>query len=436
MNIHETIQQCERSVISEWAKGDSSIKSVPWLVYIGVTNRCNSRCRVCAHSKAMRKEKGNMSIDTFRRIVDQLPHSVKKVYLMKQGEPLLNPNLEECIKYLRHVRPDVYIAFHTNGIVARKDRMEKIFPLLDALGISISATTPDTYTQVHGVDKFDVVTQNISDMSDLLLGMNEEKKPHVFIDYIYQRANAMEEEQEVVQYFSSHFPGLSSVDFHCVYNFQGETEEGNLQIYDELAYDQFPCCVFPWSSITFCHDGKVSYCFVEPRENRFLGDITRQSFEDIWNGEEYRRFRERMAHKEFDMLAEDGFYCHKCAWLWSMKSQSPRNLSGGYASQNTLKQPEQLFGDVLEMPHEQLFAVGSDYYLEGEIHQAIGCFNLLLMTNKNESILQNAEKMLTLCQQVLKKYEHLALWQEMLQNEGHLSQKRACRYYSNTLSGM
>jgi MoaA/NifB/PqqE/SkfB family radical SAM enzyme len=430
MELQEYIKTCERSVISTWAEGSFQVKAPPWLVYISTTNYCNSHCQVCAHNQAMRKEKGHMSFETFRCIVDQLPEGVRKIYLMKQGEPFLNKNLELFIEYLRHKKPEVYIAFHTNGILAKKDRVKKILPLINTLGISISAVTPEVYRDVHGVDKFDTVIQNIGYISELLMNVANTKKPHVFIDYVYQQANATEKEKEVVQYFFSHFPGLSSVDFHWVYNYQGRTKEGNLTIYDELEYDKFPYCVFPWSSVTFCHDGKASYCFQEPQENRFLGDITQQSFKDIWNGEEYQRFRSHMVNKRFDMLAEDGFFCHKCSYLWCMRSQSPRNLNGGYSAQAKSQTQKLQFGDLLDMSQKKLFVLGTEYYLKGEIHQAIGCFHVLLGTHKNEVLLKASQTMLRKCQQVLQKYKNLSLWQEMLNKEGCSLDQRQCRYYS------
>ncbi|MRS03148.1 radical SAM protein, partial [bacterium] len=320
VNQTEKLVKCTTSLINEWAESKDAITNGPWLVYIGVTNICNIDCAVCARQRAMRFEKGLMSFDVFKKIVDQLPLSVRKVYLMKQGEPLLHPEFERFVGYLRQVRPDIFISFHTNGIRAVKSRMRDILPLIDSLGISISAISRETYRKVHGQDKFETVTANIADISQLLELIDPDKRPHVFIDYVRQKANSSDGNEEVVNFFKENFNGLDSVDIHAVYNFQGEIDEGYTDVYERFDYSVFPCCVWPWSSITFCYDGKVSYCFVEPRENRFIGDITQESFQDIWNGEQFVKFRQRMANKEFKELADDGFYCNKCSWLWNMRS--------------------------------------------------------------------------------------------------------------------
>ena len=112
--ILELVKECEKSAVKAWAEGNTKLSKGPWLVYISTTNLCNNRCRVCAREKAMRKERSIMKIDTFRKIVDELPQSVRKIYLMKQGEPFINRNHEEFISYLREKRPDANISFHTN----------------------------------------------------------------------------------------------------------------------------------------------------------------------------------------------------------------------------------------------------------------------------------------------------------------------------------
>lgn len=427
MNTEGKLKLCERSAINAWAEGRTSVDVPPWLVYIGVTNICNNRCEVCARDTAMRKDQGVMGRDTFTRIVDELPEEIKKVYLMKQGEPFVNQDLEYFVEYLHKKIPRTNIALHTNGILATEERLEKILPLVDSIGFSISSISRETYRQVHNTDKFETVLDNLDVASSIRMELTKEERPHIFIDYVHQQANKSEEEEEVVEFFRTRFPGLSSVDFHPVYNFQGEIDEGELQIYEKLPYEKFPRCVFPWSSITFCHDGKVSYCFVEPRENKFLGDITKQSFQEIWNGEEYKNFRKAMATKDFSTLKEEGYHCHKCSWLWNTRSQSPRNLNGGFTAND--KTNSKKFEDLLELDDKEIFEVGTEYYLSGDIHQAKGCFDFLTTQKSNGEILKGAETMGKKCQKVFDRYSDLPIWQKKLQEEERIEEQQKNKYY-------
>lgn len=431
MNYKSEIDRCRQSLINQWAEGNEQVTQYPWLCYISITNHCNNRCQVCAYSQTMRKDKGILTPETFNQILQQLPQEIKKVYLIKQGEPFLNKHLETFVTQLKNQRPDIHVSLHTNGITAQKERVEKTLPLMDSFGVSISAITPETYRTVHQTDKFTQVQKNLKGICEILLSMGKEKSPHVFIDYVRQAANAHESEADVVEYYKTHFKGLSSVDFHSIYNFQGVIEEGDLDIYNRVPLDKFPLCVFPWSSITFCYDGKVSYCFEEPRENRFLGDITRQSFEEIWNGNEYRKFRERMASMKYDELEADGIFCRKCSWLWNMRTQSPRNLALGYAIDFKKKTPDIniSFNLLLDYSPDRLFQLGIGYYLQGEIDRALGVFQMLSGIADDGKILNAVKEMIGYCEKVIKRYEHLPLWQQELKKEKNNPMEKKNKYY-------
>ncbi|MBU1097720.1 MAG: radical SAM protein [Bacteroidetes bacterium] len=409
----------------EWAEGATVLSTEPWLVYISLTNHCNNKCRVCAQPLVMREDKGLMSFDLFKKVVSQLPSSVKKIYLFKQGEPFINKNLEKCVEYLRKEKPDVYISIHTNGQIAGIERIKKIINLVDSIGISISATSKEIYENVHGVDGFDAVMKNLRDISELNKNIPFEKRPHIFIDYIYQERNKVEKEEDVVQFFKSKFPGLSSVDFHWVYNFQGEIEEGNIEANKKVPEKEFPCCVFPWSAFTVCYDGKVSYCFVEPRETNFMGDLNNDSFTDIWNGEKYVQFRERMVSKKFSELMDNNFHCKDCSWLWSMKSQSPKNLNGGYSIVGSENLTGKVFGDILEMPLEKVEAVADTEFNLGEVSKALGLYYYLESVTAKDSI---REKIQT-CNKILGKYKNISSWKDAMVKEGIDIENRECRYY-------
>jgi len=402
------------SRITEWAQGKTLVTSPPWFCYISVTNLCNNRCVVCAREKAMRKCQGLMDFELFKKIIVQLPEEIKTIYMMKQGEPFMHPKLVDMIAFVREKRPDELIALHTNGILATKEKIIPILKNVSSLGISISAITAETYRSVHGSGGFDVVIKNLQVISDYLLSIPEKKRPHVFIDYVKQKRNRHETQEDVIAFFENRFKGLNSVDFHWVFNFLGEIDEGNIKINQKIAEHDFPTCVFPWAAFTICHDGKVSYCFVEPKENKFLGDFSAQTFEQIWNGEKYVDFRKQMFEHRFSRLDEEGFGCKKCSWLWSMKAMSPVKLSA--RSPLERKSFDLDMGTMLDTDLEEIFEIGKKMYLDGEIHMAISCFEIIAATADGR-LAKAADEMLVLAKTVLSRYKNLGRWQKLLKEE-------------------
>ena len=259
---------CKRSPLYAWSNRKNTVDQEPWLVYIGITNACNYRCLVCARKDVMRKEVGMMDFTLFTEIVDKLPEGVRRIYLMKQGEPLLHPKLPEMLKYLKGKRPDIEVALHTNAAKLNRELSKTIVMYVDFLAVSIFSIYPDTYKRVHGADNFDLVIKNVKKFLKVKEEIQNDVK--MYVDYVRQNDNVRETDEQVFNFFESEFPGFS-VGIHWCANFLGFGEQGHLVIYDRLPYDQFPTCVFPWVSFTICWDGLVDYCFVDPEEKYFLG---------------------------------------------------------------------------------------------------------------------------------------------------------------------
>lgn len=401
-DIHALVAKAESSTITRWAREDVSEIPAPWIAYLSVTNVCNAKCRVCARAKTMRSERGLMKRDVFERILSQLPDSVQKVYLMKQGEPLLNRELPYFARRLKEERPDISVAFHTNGIPATRDRLLPVLPYVDSLGFSVGAIDKDTHKAVHGTAGYERVLENLAWVSDYLLEQPKEQRPHFFIDYVVQEANKHVSEDDVVSFFSEKFPALSSVDIHVAFNFQGEISEADFGL-DKLAKaDEFPCCTLPWGMVTFLHDGNVGYCSVEPRENAFLGNIMKQDFDEIWNGQPYSEFRADMAAHAMDSLLEKGYYCKRCSWLWYMPTQSPRSLVGGSAFP---QRADSSFAELMQMDYSEAFRLGVESYGGGDIHKAAIYLRLVRDLSCNGELQSAASAVLEMTDAVLQKYK-------------------------------
>lgn len=423
------IQKIKDSSIMNWCEGRAVTTAAPYLVYFSLTNACNHKCIFCAQPTVMRDEKGVMSFELFKHIVDQLPQGVRKVYLMKQGESFINKNLEQMARYLKEQRPEIHITMHSNCVLATKDRVRELFKYLDSFGISMDSITKDLYHHIHKKDDFEILMKHISGINEVLEEMPKKDRPHVFVDYIHIKANHSETEDEVYNFFAKQFKNLSSIDFHWENNYQGEIEEANLDIYNKVDYSNFPQCIWPWSAITFLWDGKIDYCFVEPREDVFLGDITQQSFDEIWNGKEYVEFRQNLIEKKYGELKCKGIRCDVCSWLWLPKVQSPRNLVGGYSLQIEEPVNDLVFGDILERDPNQMIDIATQYFLNGEIHRSMGVAQLLLTIARDEFSFEAAKSILASCQKSIAPFVNLVEWNEKLKEESTKTEERHGKFH-------
>ena len=53
-------------------------------------------------------------------------------------------------------------------------------------------------------------------------------------------------------------------------------------------------CVLPFRQLIIRPDGKVSLCCNDPYGKMTMGDLSKQSIMEIWNGETYRKIREQI----------------------------------------------------------------------------------------------------------------------------------------------
>ena len=84
-------------------------------IYIEITNNCNLHCSFCSPVTRPRK---NMSLDEFKSILEKIHTYTDYIYLHVKGEPLLHPQIIECIKEAEKYHLKVNLT--TNGTLFPK----------------------------------------------------------------------------------------------------------------------------------------------------------------------------------------------------------------------------------------------------------------------------------------------------------------------------
>ncbi len=94
---------------------------LPSVLYLETTNRCNLRCKGCILYRGSWEPDRDVSLNELVTITDQLP-ALERVFLHGIGEPLLNKELIEMIRYLKQRR--VYVLFNSNGVLLDKRKQQ------------------------------------------------------------------------------------------------------------------------------------------------------------------------------------------------------------------------------------------------------------------------------------------------------------------------
>ena len=163
----------------------------PLVLMIEPSSRCDMICPMCpAVLNRTHRQTGDMSFDTFKKIVDELGDRLLFLALWNYGEPLLNPNIFSMINYA-HEKSIVTI-LSTNGLSLDEAKIYKLLDSdLDYLIVSFDGATQETYEKFRGRGNFNKVLGNLT----LLMKIKKEQSrqlPFVDLQYIVMKENEHE----------------------------------------------------------------------------------------------------------------------------------------------------------------------------------------------------------------------------------------------------
>ena len=108
------------SMLVSWVMRRPVVWGQPFLMMVEPTNFCNLKCPLCPSGNGqMRRPRGNMSIDDFKQLVDQVADRAFMMMMWNQGEPYLNACFNEMVRYAHE--KDIFTFTSTNGHYIRTD---------------------------------------------------------------------------------------------------------------------------------------------------------------------------------------------------------------------------------------------------------------------------------------------------------------------------
>lgn len=280
--------------------GRASLTGMPMSISIEPTTSCNLRCPECPSGlRSFTRPTGMLDQSLFRNVIDQLAPTLSYLTFYFQGEPFLNPQFLDMVKYAS--QKGIYTATSTNAHYLNSDTaLATVKSSLDRLIISIDGTTQETYEsyRVGGtLEKVVEGTRNIMKWKKEL----KSKTPHVIFQFLVVKPN----EHQVPDVFSlARSLGVDHVELKTaqIYNYENGSEliptqdrysryrklkNGSYEIKNKLLNE----CWKMWHSCVVTWDGKVVPCCFDKDAHFVLGDLNNNSFKEIWNGEKYNDFR-------------------------------------------------------------------------------------------------------------------------------------------------
>lgn len=333
--------------VHRWLDGESIY---PIYMEISPTGACNHRCTFCALDY-MEYQPRWLDADVLRQRFAELGDlGLRSLLVGGEGEPLLHRDCAGIIASARDAGLDV--ALTTNGVLLDEDRCAAMLPKLEWLKVSINAGSPETYAEVHRAPlrHFPRVMKNLEaavafkrrdglrcvlGAQMLLLPENRaeaaplaRKMRALGLDYLVIKPYSHHTRSITQQYKEIHYSGepelarelaeLKTDTFSVI--FRARTIEKWEQA--DRPYDR--CLALPfWSYVDA--GGGVWACSAHLGDERFrLGDLKKQTFQQIWQGPRRREVME-WVHGRMD-LSRCRLNCRMDEvnrYLWGLKNPPP-----------------------------------------------------------------------------------------------------------------
>ncbi len=281
----------------------AAISGLPISISIEPTTSCNLRCPECPSGlRSFTRPTGMLGRPLYENIIDQLAPTLNYLTFYFQGEPYLNSQFLEMVAYAS--KKKVYSSTSTNGHYLKPEvARQTVESGLDRLIISIDGTTQETYEsyRVGGtLEKVIEGTRNIIQAKKEL----RSSTPHVVFQFLVVRPN---EHQIPEVYQLAEKLGVNQVALKTaqIYDYKN----GSDLIPQQQKYSRYKLqndntytiknsldnhCWKMWHSCVVTWDGKVVPCCFDKDAHFVLGDLSKNSFEEIWFGDAYNNFRQSL----------------------------------------------------------------------------------------------------------------------------------------------
>jgi radical SAM protein with 4Fe4S-binding SPASM domain len=279
------------------------IKGLPMTISIEPTTSCNLRCPECPSGlRSFTRATGMLDENLYRNIIDQLSPTLSYLTFYFQGEPFLHPQFLKMVQYANEKR--IYTATSTNAHFLKDDiARETVESGLNRLIISIDGTTQDTYQSYRVGGTLEKV---IEGTENILKWRRQLKAKHLHVVFQFLVVKPNEHQIPEVKRIGKKL-GVDQVVLKTaqIYDYENGSElipvqekysryksdsNGKFSIKNQL----LDHCWKMWHSCVVTWDGKIVPCCFDKDAHFVLGDISKNSFEEIWFGEKYNVFRQTL----------------------------------------------------------------------------------------------------------------------------------------------
>jgi MoaA/NifB/PqqE/SkfB family radical SAM enzyme len=377
-----TPEENRLAAVSAFERKELRLASYPSRITAEPTSICNLRCVMCPQAIGEVHRPKHMPAELFAKLREPLGVA-QSVQLNGIGEPLASPSLWMALED-GVLSPEAHAIFNTNMTLLSGDRLRRLVDCKAGilLNVSLDAATPKTYRRIRG---FDLATP-LKNIRAILAARRDERHPKIMLNMTLMRENIEEapafvelahalgvdligfwhlnhvSDAEMAKYVVSrdgwtfryaeqglwNYPELSNrmireaiatsqrlgvpIEFDPskeIFFSEDAPKRSWLSalkarlLGDEGAGETVAHCTHPWDAMLVLSNGTVQACCYSAT----IGDINKQSFDEIWNGDKFQKLRSDLSRNIVSPVCQGA----SCKYVQNSTARR-RGLSGRLGS--------------------------------------------------------------------------------------------------------
>ncbi len=287
-------------------KNKDKLPDFPFLVDIELTNHCNLACIMCPRH-AMKRDKGFMSEEIFKRIIDECAKHKTPIRLIRFGEPFLHPNIIEFCRYAKSKKLMVHIT--NNGLAIKESHINALVDLeVDSVIFSFQGTTKERYQAVRNNCLYDKLSNAIRRLVHI---RGDREKP-----FIHVSTTVLDDSKAEIKGFVDYWANIVDsvgVGKTLLYTIAVDDLDPSLaKKIQELRKTEsikraYGPCTEVFQKLSVDWDGKITCCCGDFDQLLTVGDIRESTLSHVWNYSRplsiYRELLSAGLHKSLNLCS-------------------------------------------------------------------------------------------------------------------------------------
>ena len=287
----------------------TKLTSKPYRIIIDPTNACNLGCPLCPTGLGQsQRTKGILKFDDFKKIINEAEDYCIELHLYNWGEPTLNKNLVEMLKYAKS--KNIWTRISSNlSLKYKGDYVEKLIKSgLSLLHVDIDGIDQDVYSKYRKKGDLNIVIDNLKKIKEIkkqnnlkepiielaMLAMKQNEHQHKDFFNFAEQLNADEIKIDKIQHNPNMDEDWLPANKELIY----KTYEGGKANSNSSNEEEIKQCHWPWSGIVINWDGGTNPCCIIDDPKSDFGNAIKNSIEQIWNNAEYISSRSEFGDKK------------------------------------------------------------------------------------------------------------------------------------------